>query len=231
MREMIEETIEEMIEEMIEMVGRESRDTEWGARGERSMGMWEPNRTQGQTPRPDRQTGQDARQPGQPGWAHLPDARESTGDAQGQDDREALLPEFSEMPVAGAYTADAESGAGEDGEADAAAMAGLGGSAALDAFTQRAQMRQLIREFLRAVPRDETDAVLCLQRPNGATRLLTRAQLSAAIDRLRPRQRQIVRLTLEERWPRARVCAYLKNISIKTLERDQVEALDILAEL
>ncbi|HEX6544637.1 MAG TPA: hypothetical protein VF040_22965 [Ktedonobacterales bacterium] len=96
---------------------------------------------------------------------------------------------------------------------------------------QRAHTRQLIREFLRAVPRSETETTLVIVRPDGEQRLFTRAQLSTAIDRLRPRQRQIVRLALEERWPRQRVCEYLHNISIKTLERDQVEALDILAEL
>ena len=98
-------------------------------------------------------------------------------------------------------------------------------------WQQRAHTRQLIREFLRAVPRSETETTLVIVRRDGEQRLFTRAQLSVAIDRLRPRQRQIVRLALEERWPRQRVCEYLHNISIKTLERDQVEALDILAEL
>jgi hypothetical protein len=96
---------------------------------------------------------------------------------------------------------------------------------------QRAQMRQLLREFLRAVPRSEEEATIAVVRPDGTVRVLKRAQLSAAIDRLRPRQRQIVRLAVEERWPRQRVCEYLHNISIKTLERDQAEALDILASL
>ena len=98
-------------------------------------------------------------------------------------------------------------------------------------WRQRAHTRQLIREFLRAVPRSEAETTLVIVRRDGEQRLFTRAQLSAAIDRLRPRQRQIVRLALEERWSRQRVCEYLHNISIKTLERDQVEALDILAEL
>jgi hypothetical protein len=98
-------------------------------------------------------------------------------------------------------------------------------------WQQRAHTRQLIREFLRAVPRSETETTLVIVRTDGEQRLLTRVQLSSAIDRLRPRQRQIVRLALEERWPRQRVCEYLHNISIKTLERDQVEALDILADL
>lgn len=90
--------------------------------------------------------------------------------------------------------------------------------------------RKLIREFLRAVPRSEPEATIAIIRPDGVTRILTRAELSAAIDRLRPRQRQILRLGVEERWPRAKVCAYLHNISMKTFERDQVEGLDILIE-
>lgn len=100
-----------------------------------------------------------------------------------------------------------------------------------DPAWERVHNRQMIREFLRAVPRSEPEATLALMRPDGASRMLTRAELSAAIDRLRPRQRQILRLALEERWPRQRVCDYLKGISIKTFERDQVEALDILAQL
>jgi hypothetical protein len=95
----------------------------------------------------------------------------------------------------------------------------------------RLQTRQLIREFLRAVPRSEPEATIAIVRPDGTPRLLTRAQLSAAIDRLRPRQRQIMRLAVEERWPRQKVCEYLNHISIKTFERDQVEALDLLAQL
>jgi hypothetical protein len=95
----------------------------------------------------------------------------------------------------------------------------------------RVRARKMIREFLRAVPRAETEATLAIIRPDGVTRIYTRAELSAAIDRLRPRQRQIIRLGVEERWSRAKVCAYLHDISLKTFERDQVEALDILATL
>jgi hypothetical protein len=93
------------------------------------------------------------------------------------------------------------------------------------------QTRQLLREFLRAVPRTEPAATIVITRADGTARLLTRDELSGAIDGLRPRQRQVVRLAIEERWPRLRVCAYLNNISEKTLERDQVEALDLLAAL
>ncbi len=95
----------------------------------------------------------------------------------------------------------------------------------------RQQARQLIREFLRAVPRSEPEATLVFLRPDGAPRMVTRAQLSTAIDRLRPRMRQIVRLAIEERWARQRVCEYLQRISIKTFERDFTEALDTLMEL
>ena len=120
--------------------------------------------------------------------------------------------------------------------ADDAAYAALTARGTTTATTlteamRRAQTRALIREFLRAVPRAEESAVLPLVRADGVTRLLTRAQLTTAIDRLRPRQRQIVRLGIEERWPRQKVCAYLRGISMKTLERDQAEALDILAQL
>lgn len=95
----------------------------------------------------------------------------------------------------------------------------------------RMRGRRLLREFLRAVPRGEADATIAILRADGVNRIYTRGELSTAIDRLRPRQRQIVRLAIEERWPRARVCQYLKDISIKTLERDQVEALDLLLQL
>jgi len=95
----------------------------------------------------------------------------------------------------------------------------------------RVQARQLIREFLRSVPRSEPEATLAIIRSDGTQRLLTRRQLTEAIDRMRPRQRQIMRLAVEERWSRQRVCAYLQHISIKTFERDQIEALDALTQL
>ena len=123
--------------------------------------------------------------------------------------------------------------------ADDAAYAALAGGAldgqraasTLTGAMRRAHVRAMIREFLRAVPRSEPETILTLPRPDGEDRALTRAQLTTAIDRLRPRMRQIVRLGIEERWPRQKVCAYLRGISMKTLERDQVEALDILASL
>ena len=88
--------------------------------------------------------------------------------------------------------------------------------------------RLLVREFLGAVPRSEPEALIALVRPDGTTRAFTRAELSAAVDRLRPRMRQIVRLSVEERWSRQRVCDYLNNISLKTYERDHAEAFDCL---
>jgi hypothetical protein len=92
----------------------------------------------------------------------------------------------------------------------------------------RGHTRHLVREFLGAVPRSEPGAAIALVRPDGTTRIFTRAELSAAIDQLRPRMRQIVRLSVEERWPRQRVCDYLNNISIKTYERAHTEAFDSL---
>ncbi len=124
---------------------------------------------------------------------------------------------------------------GDEAEADELADAEQaeqsGGAGVLSEAQRRAHTRRLIREFLRAVPRAEPETTLAFLRPDGEARMITRRELSAAIDRLRPRQRQIVRLGIEERWPRQKVCAYLHDISIKTFERDQVEALDLLAQL
>ena len=98
-------------------------------------------------------------------------------------------------------------------------------------FWRRHEARRMVREFLGSVPRTEPEVVLSFINPHGDLRSVTRGQLSAAVDRLRPRQRQIIRLAVEERWPRQRVCGYLNHISIKTFERDHLEALDMLAEL
>ncbi len=128
--------------------------------------------------------------------------------------------------------ADVWRGDGDSGgmyEADAYEMPHSGEAAQVTPW--RLKVHQQLREFLRAVPRSEADATLVLVRPDGSTRLYTRAELSAAIDRLRPRQRQILRLSLEERWSRQRICEYLRHISLKTFERDQGEGLDILAQM
>ncbi len=122
---------------------------------------------------------------------------------------------------------------GQDGEGkeELDSTLGAGASHAATPTWYRTQARQLIREFLRAVPRSEPDVPLAFVGPDGVPRTITRGQFTARIDRLRPRQRQIIRLSIEERWSRQRVCDYLSHISYKTLERDQVEALDLLAQM
>ena len=107
---------------------------------------------------------------------------------------------------------------------------GAGGNIVSTAMEQRLRARHQVREFLRSVPRGEPDATVVIVRLDGTTRLLTRGELTAAIDQMRPRMRQIIRLAVEERWSRTRVCAYLQNISLKTLERDYVEGMDYLAQ-
>ncbi len=186
--------------------------------------MWDHNAGQGTTPQQASQR--------QMNQAHHPradaDSKETLDDAR---EGYALRAEAAEADELAARALDALTA---DDAAYAALAAQSAHSAAATQLTEamrRAQTRALIREFLRAVPRGEESAVLPLVRADGVTRQLTRAQLSTAIDRLRPRQRQIVRLGIEERWPRQKVCAYLRGISMKTLERDQAEALDILAQL
>jgi hypothetical protein len=95
----------------------------------------------------------------------------------------------------------------------------------------RLEVRHLIREFLSVVPRSQESAILTFPRPDGTPRTLSRAELSAAIDRMRPRQKQIIRLAVEERHSQEEVCALLNGISLRTLQRDQAEALDLLAQL
>ena len=90
------------------------------------------------------------------------------------------------------------------------------------------RLRLVVREFLESVPRAEAQASIALLRPDGTTRVFTRGEFSAAIDAMRPRMRQIMRLAVEERWSRQQVCDYLNNISIKTFERDHAEAFDAL---
>lgn len=98
------------------------------------------------------------------------------------------------------------------------------------AASQRFYTRRLIQEFLTSVPRSEPEARLTFLRFDGTLRVLTRAELSEIIDNLRPRHRQLVRLAIEERWPRQRVCDYLQ-ISLKTFERHHQEVLDLLAQM
>lgn len=98
------------------------------------------------------------------------------------------------------------------------------------AASQRFYTRRLIQEFLTSVPRSEPEARLTFLRFDGTLRVLTRAELSEIVDNLRPRHRQLVRLAIEERWPRQRVCDYLQ-ISLKTFERHHQEVLDLLAQM
>jgi hypothetical protein len=95
----------------------------------------------------------------------------------------------------------------------------------------RLEVRGLIREFLSVVPRSQPSVTLVFPRPDGTPRTLTRAELSAAIDWMRPRQKHIIRLAVEERRSQEEVCALLNGISLRTLQRDQAEALDLLAQL
>ncbi|HZC07231.1 MAG TPA: hypothetical protein VE338_16475, partial [Ktedonobacterales bacterium] len=133
--------------------------------------MWNPNAGQGTTPqqanqRPINRPRDDA------------DATHGPADAVEQGERE----DGSATHALDALTAD---------DAAYAALSARGAAAtSLTEAMRRAQTRALIREFLRAVPRGEESAVLPLVRPDGVTRVLTRAQLTTAIDRLRPRQRQ-----------------------------------------
>ncbi len=98
---------------------------------------------------------------------------------------------------------------------------------------RQAENRRRLREFLRSTPRTEPDSTLELLAPveGQPPRIVTRGELSAAIDQMRPRMRQIIRLTLEERRTREETQAYLHGISLRTLERDQAAGLDLLASL
>ncbi|GEM_PF-1932355 len=98
---------------------------------------------------------------------------------------------------------------------------------------RQAENRRRLREFLRAIPRTEPAAqVELLGLVEGApARLVTRAQLTNAIEHMRPRMRQVIHLTLEERRTREETRDYLHGISLRTLERDQNTGLDILIRL
>jgi len=180
---------------------------------------------------------------GAPGWRRDADAqRAPQGDSASHDEYGAAYGPQGEQaddayihaltsPFAEGAAADVNDGDDDGDLALGDAPAGMASGALLGETQRRTQTRQLIREFLRAVPRGEPETALSFLGMDGEAHTVTRAQMSAAIDRLRPRQRQIMRLGVEERRPRQEVCAYLRNISIKTFERDQVEALDILSQL
>ena len=100
------------------------------------------------------------------------------------------------------------------------------------ADARRAENRRRLREFLRATPRREGESQLELQglREGAPTVVVTRGWLTAVIEELRPQVRQVIRLTLEERWTRKEAQKYLHGISERTLEREQVEGLDELID-
>ena len=92
---------------------------------------------------------------------------------------------------------------------------------------ERAERRALVREFLRSVPASEPDAALDLQAPDGSALRLTRGALTARIAWLRPRMRRIIERQVIGHRSREQTAEEL-SISMKTLERDQQEALDLL---
>ena len=129
-----------------------------------------------------------------------------------------------------ADVADVEDMESEDDAADVR-MELPGGAAEVDSPAwRRAPARQQLREFLRSMPRSEPNEATTFLRPDGEPRTVTRAEVSAALDCMRPRMRRIIYLAVEQRWPRKRVCEHL-GISIKTYERDHVEALDMLVNM
>ena len=100
------------------------------------------------------------------------------------------------------------------------------------ADTRRAENRRRLREFLRATPRAEAKSQLELLGLTAGTPvvIVTRAQLTASIEKLRPQTRQVIRLTLEERKTRKEAQDYLHDIGARTLEREQVAGLDELID-
>ncbi|WIG60644.1 MAG: hypothetical protein OJF49_003392 [Ktedonobacterales bacterium] len=179
----------------------------------------------GQDERRLRQQPQQQQQP-HGGVAGRPDEGGRAGEHAGEHGAEQERP--------GARVAQGDAGDMDAGTAAAGMSAARGvgmGARVVDAAELRLEARRLIREFLRAVPRAEADATLVFLRVDGTPRMVTRGELSARIDWMRPRMRQIVRLSVEERWPRQEVCNYLHGISLKTFERDQVEGLDLLVDM
>jgi hypothetical protein len=92
------------------------------------------------------------------------------------------------------------------------------------------EQRSKMREFILYVPRSLPSQVIYIP-PDGAPGeglTVTRAYVSARIDKLRRRMRQVVVRCLEQHEPEA-VVAEALGISRSTLERDMAEALDELA--
>lgn len=95
----------------------------------------------------------------------------------------------------------------------------------------RLEVRRLIREFLCFVPRSEEKMTLTFPRSDGTARTVTRAELSRAIDQMRPRQGQVIRLAVEGNLSQEEVRRLLHGVSVRTIQRDQTVALDLLAKL
>jgi hypothetical protein len=151
-------------------------------------------------------------------WPGQPD---NVAEGAGGTDARANLPDIESM----------EGSENASNNAGNAPVGPQGGVTDVDSSSwRRMRARNLIREFLRSTPRTEAEEEFTFHRPDGAARTVTRADLSAAVDRMRPRMRRIIRLAVEEHWSRKRVCEHL-GISIKTYERDHVEALDALVEM
>jgi len=97
-------------------------------------------------------------------------------------------------------------------------------------WSNEAHVRALVREFLRCTPASEPEAALTWRGADGRLRRLTRGQLTARIQSgLRPRMKRIVEQHHLLKRPRAEVVAEL-GCSMKTAERDEQEAMDLLAQ-
>ena len=97
---------------------------------------------------------------------------------------------------------------------------------------QRIENRRRVREFLRVTPREESHNRLTLlaAREEEPPLVVTRAQLTEAIERLRPQYHKIIVLSMEQRRSRQEVREALHGISERTLERAQAAGLDTIIE-
>lgn len=98
--------------------------------------------------------------------------------------------------------------------------------AAMETAT-RAQLRDLLREFISSTPESEPKTLLELRWPDGGVRHVTRGHLTARMRWLRPRQRRILEQRHVLHRPRYAVVAEL-GCSMKTLEREEAAAFDLL---
>jgi DNA-directed RNA polymerase specialized sigma24 family protein len=96
-------------------------------------------------------------------------------------------------------------------------------------WSDEAHVRALVREFLRCTPASDPEAALTWRGADGRLRRLTRRQLTARIQWLRPRMKRIVEQHHLLKRPRAEIVAEL-GCSMKTFERDEQEAMDLLAQ-